>query len=196
MSRIIPCRADLPGAQRSRTDIWTSCSRLQRHGTRIDIHLHDGGSPGTWHLELIMEGPGRPDSAAGPQSATRTAWYRPIRPPRTASPGNWPMRGQPRHRRRVQPPVLAIVRLRAAGVTIACGHDGTGDLWSPWCQGGWFTGTRTSRASAATVAVKSRRASPWLTVRLPASARLRLTLPLTLRTRPPSYATPFGTARP
>jgi hypothetical protein len=97
-----------------------------RHGTRIDIHLHDGGSPGTWHLELIIEGPGRPDSAAGPQSATRTAWYRPIRPPRTASPGNWPMRGQPRHRRRVQPPVLAIVRLRAAGVTIACGHDGIG----------------------------------------------------------------------
>jgi hypothetical protein len=33
---------------------------------------------------------------------------------------------------------------------------------------------------------------PWLTVRLPASSRIRLTLTLALRTRKPSYATPFG----
>ena len=32
---------------------------------------------------------------------------------------------------------------------------------------------------------------PWLTVRLPASTRIRLTLRLALRTRKPSYATPF-----
>ena len=32
---------------------------------------------------------------------------------------------------------------------------------------------------------------PWLTVRLPASTRIRLTMRLGLRTRPPSYATPF-----
>ena len=32
---------------------------------------------------------------------------------------------------------------------------------------------------------------PWLTVRLPASTRIRLTLTLALRTRAPSYATPF-----
>jgi hypothetical protein len=32
---------------------------------------------------------------------------------------------------------------------------------------------------------------PWLTVRLPASTRIRLTLELALRTRPPTYATPF-----
>ncbi len=32
---------------------------------------------------------------------------------------------------------------------------------------------------------------PWLTVRLPASTRIRLTLTLALRTRTPSYATPF-----
>ena len=32
---------------------------------------------------------------------------------------------------------------------------------------------------------------PWLTVCLPASTRIRLTLTLALRTRPPSYATPF-----
>jgi hypothetical protein len=33
--------------------------------------------------------------------------------------------------------------------------------------------------------------APWLTVRLPASTRVRLTLTLALRTRPPLYATPF-----
>jgi hypothetical protein len=33
---------------------------------------------------------------------------------------------------------------------------------------------------------------PWLTVRLPASTRIRLTLTLALRTRNPSYAPPFG----
>jgi len=33
--------------------------------------------------------------------------------------------------------------------------------------------------------------APWLTVRLPASTRVRLTLTLALRTRPPSYTTPF-----
>jgi hypothetical protein len=33
----------------------------------------------------------------------------------------------------------------------------------------------------------------WLTVRLPASTRIRLTLKLALRTRQPSYATPFDT---
>jgi len=33
--------------------------------------------------------------------------------------------------------------------------------------------------------------APWLTVRLPASTRVRLTLTLTLQTRPPSYTTSF-----
>jgi hypothetical protein len=33
-------------------------------------------------------------------------------------------------------------------------------------------------------------------VRLPASTRIRLTLELALRTRPASYAAPFGSVRP
>jgi len=37
---------------------------------------------------------------------------------------------------------------------------------------------------------------PWLTVRLPASTRIRLTLTLGLHTRAPSYATPFDEVRP
>ena len=37
---------------------------------------------------------------------------------------------------------------------------------------------------------------PWLSVHLPASTRIRLTLTLALRTRTPSYATPFDGPRP
>jgi hypothetical protein len=37
---------------------------------------------------------------------------------------------------------------------------------------------------------------PWLTVRLPASTRIRLTLRLALRSRKPSYAPPFGEPEP
>ena len=37
---------------------------------------------------------------------------------------------------------------------------------------------------------------PWLTVRLPASTQIRLTLTLALRTRQPSYATPFSEDEP
>ena len=33
---------------------------------------------------------------------------------------------------------------------------------------------------------------PWLTVRLPASTRVRLTLKLAMRAQTPSYASPFG----
>src|SRR5207247_717109 len=36
---------------------------------------------------------------------------------------------------------------------------------------------------------------PWLTIRLPGSTRIRLTLTMDLRTRPPSYAAPFGSVR-
>ena len=37
---------------------------------------------------------------------------------------------------------------------------------------------------------------PWLTVRLPASTRVRLTLRLAMRARRPSYASPFDDAGP
>jgi len=37
---------------------------------------------------------------------------------------------------------------------------------------------------------------PWLTVRLPASTRIRLTLNLAMRARKPSYASPFDEPDP
>ena len=107
-----------------------------RYGARIDLHLHDGGSLGTWELELIAErtrdaglggrvtvshayGFGQADPAvqarlieqlaeAGVTLLTAAVYSFPVPP---------------------------IKRLRAAGVNVACGHDGICDLWGPYGSG-------------------------------------------------------------
>ena len=71
--------------------------------------------------------------------------------------------------------------------------------WSWWAMRGQLIdspGYMANYALSAIIAaaVRARIAEvrgPWLTVCLPASTRIRLTLTLALRTRPPSYATPF-----
>jgi cytosine deaminase len=108
----------------------------ERHGAGIDIHLHDGGSLGTWQLELIIErtratGLGgrvavsHAYGLAQADQATQDRLGRQLADARvsliTAATYNFPV-----------PP---IARLRAAGVTIACGHDGIRDLWSPFGSG-------------------------------------------------------------
>ncbi|NBE94396.1 cytosine deaminase [Nonomuraea sp. KC401] len=108
----------------------------ERYGTHLDIHLHDGGSLGGWELELITERTrvlglggrvtvshayalGQLDEAyvdrlargfaeAGVALATGAVYSYPVPP---------------------------IKKLRAAGVTIACGHDGIRDLWGPYGSG-------------------------------------------------------------
>ncbi|TDD24325.1 amidohydrolase [Nonomuraea diastatica] len=108
----------------------------ERYGTHLDIHLHDGGSLGDWELELITERTkvlglggrvtvshayalGQLDEAsvdrlaqgfaeAGVALATGAVYTYPVPP---------------------------IKKLRAAGVTIACGHDGIRDLWGPYGSG-------------------------------------------------------------
>ncbi|MEO3801304.1 amidohydrolase [Nonomuraea sp. B1E8] len=107
-----------------------------RYGTHLDIHLHDGGSLGGWELELITERTkvlglggrvtvshayalGQLDEAhvdrlaqgfadAGVALVTGAVYDYPVPP---------------------------IRKLRAAGVTIACGHDGIRDLWGPYGSG-------------------------------------------------------------
>lgn len=107
-----------------------------RYGAGIDIHLHDGGSLGVWELELIAErsrtmglagrvavshayGLGQADAAtqerlavlladAGVGIVTAAVYDFPVAP---------------------------IKKLLAAGVTVACGHDGIRDLWSPFGSG-------------------------------------------------------------
>jgi cytosine deaminase len=107
-----------------------------RYGAHVDIHLHDGGSLGGWELELITERTkvlglggrvtvshayalGQLDEAyqdrlvqgfaeAGVAVATAAVYSYPVPP---------------------------IKKLRAAGVTVACGHDGIRDLWGPYGSG-------------------------------------------------------------
>ncbi|MFI6598241.1 amidohydrolase [Nonomuraea sp. NPDC050536] len=105
----------------------------ERYGAHVDIHLHDGGSLGVWELELIIERTrvlglgGRVtvshayalDDAAAARLADGLAEAGVALA--TAAVYSFPV-----------PPVK---RLRAAGVTIACGHDGIRDLWGPYGTG-------------------------------------------------------------
>ncbi|WP_157251184.1 amidohydrolase [Nonomuraea typhae] len=108
----------------------------ERYGAHLDIHLHDGGTLGAWELELITERTkalglggrvtvshayalGRLDdahqdrlaegfAAAGVALATGAVYDFPVPP---------------------------VKKMRAAGVVIACGHDGIRDLWGPYGSG-------------------------------------------------------------
>ncbi|WP_049570239.1 amidohydrolase [Nonomuraea sp. SBT364] len=109
----------------------------ERYGARLDLHLHDGGTLGAWQLELIAErakalGPaagrvtvshayalGEIDEAHADRLAHALAEAGVV--VATAAVYSYPV-----------PPVR---RLRAAGVTVACGHDGIRDLWGPYGSG-------------------------------------------------------------
>jgi cytosine deaminase len=108
----------------------------EKYGAHLDIHLHDGGSLGGWELELITERTralglggrvavshayalGQLDDAyqdrlvqgfadAGVSLVTAAVYSFPVPP---------------------------IKKARAAGVTVACGHDGIRDLWGPYGSG-------------------------------------------------------------
>jgi cytosine/creatinine deaminase len=107
-----------------------------RYEASIDIHLHDGGSLGVWELELIADrtretglggrvtvshaygfGQADPSSQAGLVERLAEAGVTLL----TAAVYSFPV-----------PP---IKRLRAAGVNVACGHDGICDLWGPYGSG-------------------------------------------------------------
>ncbi|MFI6536845.1 amidohydrolase [Nonomuraea sp. NPDC050547] len=108
----------------------------ERYGAHLDIHLHDGGTLGAWELELITERTralglggrvtvshayalGQIDEAhqgrlaegfadAGVALATGAVYNFPVPP---------------------------VKKMRAAGVVVACGHDGIRDLWGPYGSG-------------------------------------------------------------
>ncbi|TYB67755.1 amidohydrolase family protein [Nonomuraea sp. PA05] len=107
-----------------------------RYGTHLDIHLHDGGTLGGWELGLIIERTkalelrgrvavshayalGQLDEAAQDHlvEGLAEAGVAVV----TAAVYDFPV-----------PPVK---KLRAAGVTVACGHDGIRDLWGPYGSG-------------------------------------------------------------
>jgi cytosine/creatinine deaminase len=108
----------------------------ERYGGGVDIHLHDGGTLGTWQLELIAE---RTKAAGLDGRVTVSHAY---------ALGQADGTTQQRIAERLAEagvavvtaavydfPVPPIKKLLAAGVTVACGHDGIRDLWGPYGSG-------------------------------------------------------------
>jgi cytosine/creatinine deaminase len=107
-----------------------------RYGARIDVHLHDGGSLGAWELELIAER--TRDAGLGGRVTVSHAY-------------GFSQAGATEQARLIDQlaeagvtlltaavysfPVPPIKQLRAAGVNVACGHDGICDLWGPYGSG-------------------------------------------------------------
>lgn len=107
-----------------------------KHGAGVDIHLHDGGSLGAWELGLIAE-------------RTKTLGLA----GRVAVSHAYAFGGMSERESRALAETLAdagvaivtgavydfpvppVKQLLAAGVTVACGHDGIRDLWGPYGSG-------------------------------------------------------------
>jgi cytosine deaminase len=108
----------------------------ERYGVAVDIHLHDGGSLGIWELELIAA------------RARVTGLGRRVTVSHAYALGQADEPTQERLAAQLAEagvtiltaaaysfPVPPIRRLRAAGVNVACGHDGIRDLWGPYGSG-------------------------------------------------------------
>jgi cytosine deaminase len=108
----------------------------ERYGARVDIHLHDAGTLGAWEIGLIAE---RTQSLGLQGRVTISHAYALTQI-------------DDAHQSRIIEmladaeitvvtaaaydfPVPPIKKLRAAGVNVACGHDGIRDLWGPYGTG-------------------------------------------------------------
>jgi cytosine deaminase len=107
-----------------------------RYGAGIDLHLHDNGSLGAWELELIAER--TRDAGLGGRVTVSHAYgfsqvdaaYQDRIIDQLAQAGVTILTAAV-----YSFPVPPIKRLRAAGVNVACGHDGIRDLWGPYGSG-------------------------------------------------------------
>ncbi|WP_188191868.1 amidohydrolase [Nonomuraea sp. SYSU D8015] len=108
----------------------------ERYGAHLDIHLHDGGSLGGWELELIIERTrvlglgGRVAVSHAYAFGQLDEAYQHRLIQGLAEAGVAVVTGAV-----YSFPVPPVKRLRAAGVTVACGHDGIRDLWGPYGSG-------------------------------------------------------------
>jgi cytosine deaminase len=117
-------------------DLDTTFNLAERYGAGIDIHLHDGGTLGAWEIELIAERTrvtglrgrvaishayslGQIDEAYQARLLTQLAEAGVTLV--TAAAYSFP--------------VIPIKKAVAAGVNVACGHDGIRDLWGPYGSG-------------------------------------------------------------
>ena len=109
---------------------------VERHGARLDLHLHDGGTLGLWELDLICE------------RTHALALHGRVAVSHAYALGEAPPAVQARVAEQLAEsgvaivtaavydfPVAPVKALRAAGVTVACGHDGIRDLWGPYGSG-------------------------------------------------------------
>jgi cytosine deaminase len=107
-----------------------------QYGAGIDLHLHDVGSLGAWELELIAER--TRDAGLGGRVTVSHAYgfsqvdhvYQDRIIDQLAQAGVTILTAAV-----YSFPVPPIKRLRAAGVNVACGHDGIRDLWGPYGSG-------------------------------------------------------------
>lgn len=108
----------------------------ERLGLRVDIHLHDGGTLGAWELELVAERTaalsmaGRVAVSHAYALGDLTDHQQDVLVGRLADAGVGIVTGAI-----YSFPVPPVKKLRAAGVTVACGHDGIRDLWGPYGSG-------------------------------------------------------------
>ena len=107
-----------------------------RYGAGIDVHLHDPGELGAWELELIVERT-RDTGLAGRVTVSHAYGFSQLDAvhqdrliERLAEAGVTLVTAAV-----YSFPVPPIKRLRAAGVNVACGHDGICDLWGPYGSG-------------------------------------------------------------
>ena len=108
----------------------------ERYAALIDIHLHDGGSLGTWELGLICDRTiagglqGRVTVSHGYGLGQATPAEQDALAGRLAEAGVTITTAAV-----YDFPVAPVKRLLAAGVNVACGHDGIRDLWGPYGSG-------------------------------------------------------------
>lgn len=108
----------------------------ERHGARVDLHLHDAGTLGTWELELIAQR----TAATGLGGRVTVSHAYALGQADTAT--------QRRLADRLAAagvavttcavydfPVPSLTVLREAGVTVAAGNDCIRDLWGPYGTG-------------------------------------------------------------
>jgi len=108
----------------------------ERYGAGIDIHLHDAGTLGAWELGLIADRT-RDAGLAGRVTVSHAYGFAQVAPTeqdrlieQLADAGVTVLTAAV-----YSFPVPPIKRLRAAGVNVACGHDGIRDLWGPYGGG-------------------------------------------------------------
>ena len=108
----------------------------ERYGAGVDIHLHDGGTLGVWEIELIV----RRTKASGLAGRVTISHAYAL--------GQLDGGQQARLADQLADagvalvtaavysfPVPPLTTVRAAGVTVGCGHDGIRDLWGPYGSG-------------------------------------------------------------